>query len=212
MRTIETEADIAEGLSWLTRRDRRLVRIARIAGPIPLRRAAPGFAGLARVVIGQQVSTASANAIWTRFAAAFPDGRPGTFAAADDGTLRAVGLSGAKIATLRAVAAAHSHGLDLDGLAQLPGEEAHARLTAIRGIGPWTADVYLLFCLGHADVFPAGDLALRNAVADAFRRDGPVPIAELRAIAEKWSPWRAVAARLFWSYYRARRNIAAAPL
>jgi DNA-3-methyladenine glycosylase II len=212
MRVIETEADIAEGLAWLTRRDRRLVSVARIAGPLPLRRAEPGFAGLARVVIGQQVSTASAGAIWGRFESAFPDGRPETFAAADEATLRTVGLSGAKIATLRAVANAHAAGLDLDGLAALPGDEAHARLTALRGIGPWTADVYLLFCLGHADVFPAGDLALRNAVADAFRRDGPVPIPELHAMAVKWSPWRAVAARLFWAYYRARRNVAAAPL
>jgi DNA-3-methyladenine glycosylase II len=212
MRVIESEADIAEGLEWLTRRDRRLARVARIAGPIPLRRAAPGFAGLARVIIGQQVSTASANAIWGRFAAAFPDTAPAALAAADEATLRAVGLSGAKIATLRAVAAAHADGLDLDSLAALPGDDAHARLTAIRGIGPWTADVYLLFCLGHADVFPAGDLALRNAVADAFRRDAPVPIPELHAMAVKWSPWRAVAARLFWAYYRARRNIAAAPI
>jgi DNA-3-methyladenine glycosylase II len=212
MRVIETEADIAEGLAWLTRRDRRLVSVARIAGPLPLRRAAPGFAGLARVVIGQQVSTASAGAIWGRFESAFPDGRPEAFAAADEATLRAVGLSGAKITTLRAVAAATTEGLDLDNLAALPGDEAHARLTALRGIGPWTADVYLLFCLGHADVFPAGDLALRNAVADALGRDGPVPIAELHAMAVKWSPWRAVAARLFWAYYRARRNIAAAPL
>jgi DNA-3-methyladenine glycosylase II len=212
MRTIESEADIAEGLAWLTRRDRRLKPVLKVAGPLPLRRTSPGFAGLARVIIGQQVSTASANAIWTRFAAAFPDGDPAAPAAADDATLRQIGLSGAKIVTLRAVAAAHQNGLDLDGLTALPGEEAHARLTAIRGIGPWTADVYLLFCLGHADVFPAGDLALRNAVADAFGREGPVPIAELHAMAERWSPWRAVAARLFWAYYRARRNIAAAPL
>lgn len=212
MRTIKSEEDIAEGLAWLTRRDRRLRPVLRVAGNVPLRRGAPGFAGLARVIIGQQVSTASANAIWTRFAAAFPGGDPLAPAATDDTALRAIGLSGAKIATLRAVAAAHAGGFDLDGLAALPGDEAHARLTAIRGIGPWTADVYLLFCLGHADIFPAGDLALRNAVADAFGHVGPAPIAELHAMAEKWSPWRAVAARLFWSYYRARRNIAAAPL
>ncbi|HET7714197.1 MAG TPA: DNA-3-methyladenine glycosylase [Bauldia sp.] len=212
MRTIESETDIAEGLAFLTRRDRRLRPVLKVAGRVPLRRAPPGFAGLARVVIGQQVSTASANAIWGRFVEAFPDGRPESFAGADDAVLRAIGLSTAKIATLRAVAAAHAGGLDLDRLAELPGEAAHARLTAIRGIGPWTADVYLLFCLGHADIFPAGDLALRNAVADAFGRDGPLPVAELHAMAEMWSPWRAVAARLFWSYYRARRAIAAAPL
>ena len=212
MRVVETEADIAEGLEWLIRRDRRLRPVLRVAGPVPLRRAPAGFAGLARVVVGQQVSTASANAIWGRFAAAFPAGGPEALAVADEPTLRAIGLSAAKIATLRAVAVAVAEGLDLGTLATLPGDAAHARLTAIKGIGPWTVDVYLLFCLGHADVFPAGDLALRNAVADAFRRDGPVPIAELHAMAEKWSPWRAVAARLFWSYYRACRNMPAAPL
>ena len=94
----------------------------------------------------------------------------------------------------------------------MPGDEAHRKLTGIKGIGPWTADIYLLFCLGHADIFPAGDLALRNAVADAFGRDPPIPIDELAEIAEKWSPWRGVAARLFWSYYRARRDMAAVPV
>ena len=212
MRIIATEADIAEGLAFLTERDPHLAIVSAAAGPIPLRRAAPGFAGLARVVIGQQVSTRSAEAIWARFAAAFPGGAPEEIAASDEATLRGIGLSGAKIATLRAIAAAAADGLDLTALADLPAEDAHARLTAIRGIGPWTADIYLLFCLGHPDVFPAGDLALRHAVADALGRDGPVPIPELAAMAVRWSPWRAVAARLFWSYYRARRNTAATPL
>ena len=212
MAVIATEADIAAGLAALVATDPRLAPVRDVAGSVPLRRAAPGFAGLARVVIGQQVSIASAEAIWARFAAAFPAPDPAAILAADDATLRAVGLSRAKIAALRAVAEAEAVGLDLGGLAGLPGEEAHARLTAIRGIGPWTADVYLLFCLGHADIFPAGDLALRHAVADAFGEAGPMPIRALAAMAETWSPWRAVAARLFWAYYRARRNIAAAPL
>ncbi|MCB1499571.1 MAG: DNA-3-methyladenine glycosylase 2 family protein [Bauldia sp.] len=212
MRVIATEADIADGLAALVAADPRLAPVLAVAGRVPLRRAAPGFAGLARVVIGQQVSIASAEAIWSRFAAAFPAPDPAAVAASGDERLRAIGLSGAKIAALRAVAEAEAGGLDLGGLADLPGAAAHARLTAIRGIGPWTADVYLLFCLGHPDVFPAGDLALRHAVADAFDARGPMPIRELAKTAESWSPWRAVAARLFWAYYRARRNIAAAPL
>src|SRR5688572_23005959 len=124
MHLIATEADIAEGLAWLTRHDRRLRPVLRVAGRVPLRRAEPGFAGLARVVVGQQVSIRSAEAIWARFAAAFPDGRAETVVRAGEATLRAIGLSGAKIATLRAVAAATADGLDLVALAGLPGEEA----------------------------------------------------------------------------------------
>ncbi len=212
MRVIETEADIEEGLAWLAARDRRLKKVMRVAGKVPLRRREHGFAGLARVIVGQQLSVASAEAIWNRFAAAFPAFDAAEVAATDEATLRAIGLSGAKIRTLHAVAAAAATGLDFDHLATLPGEEAHARLTAIKGIGPWTAEIYLLFCLGHADIFPAGDLALRNAVADAFGRDKPIPVDELAAMAEKWSPWRGVAARLFWSYYRARRGMPTAPV
>ena len=212
MRIIATDADIAAGLDALAAADPRLAAVIAAAGDIPLRRTEPGFAGLARVVIGQQVSTRSAAAIWSRFAAAFPDGDPAAVAATEEATLRAIGLSGAKIATLRAVAAAVDAGLDLAGLADLPAEAAHARLTAIRGIGPWTADIYLLFCLGHPDIFPAGDLALRHAVAEALGRPGPMPIRDLAALAAAWSPWRAVAARLFWAYYRARRSTAGDPL
>jgi DNA-3-methyladenine glycosylase II len=97
-------------------------------------------------------------------------------------------MSGPKIRTLRAVAAACRDGLDLDALADMTAEDAHARLVEVHGIGPWTADIYLLFCLGHPDVFPVGDLALRVAVAEAFGVEAPVDPDELNAIAEKWSP------------------------
>jgi DNA-3-methyladenine glycosylase II len=97
-------------------------------------------------------------------------------------------------------------------MADLPGEEAHGRLTAIKGIGPWTADIYLLFCLGHADVFPAGDLALRVAVAEAFGTEPPMAVADVGKLARQWSPWRGVAARLFWAYYRARKQRSAVPV
>jgi DNA-3-methyladenine glycosylase II len=212
VRLIQTDADIEEGLVFLTRRDRRLRKVIRAAGTVPLRRSGDGFVGLARIVVAQQLSVASATAIWSRLQAALPDFVAAAVIDATNDDFRAAGLSAPKIRTLRAIAAACLDGFDFDQLAALPGEEAHGRLTAIKGIGPWTADIYLLFCLGHADIFPAGDLALRNAVADALGRDQPVPIDELGGIAEKWSPWRGVAARLFWAYYRARRQRMAVPV
>ena len=212
MRTIDSEADIEEGLAHLARRDRRLRRVIRAAGPVPLRRRPNGLAGLLRIVSAQQLSVASAAAIWSRFEAAFPDCRPDAILAADDAALKATGMSAPKMRTLRAAAAAVRDGLDFEALAAMPAEAAHARLTAIPGIGPWTADVFLLFCLGHADVFPAGDLALRHAVADAFGLAPPVPADELAAIAERWSPWRGVAACLFWTYFRAIRDKGALPV
>jgi DNA-3-methyladenine glycosylase II len=212
MRIIESESDIAEGLAHLAKADRRLAKVIRTAGEVPLRRAPHGIEGLARIVVSQQLSVASAEAIWKRFAVAFPGAKPGRILKADEAAFRAAGLSGPKIRTLRAIAEAAKDGFDFDQLARLPGEEAHGRLTAIKGIGPWTADIYLLFCLGHADVFPVGDLALRIAVADAFGREPPMPVSDLEAMALKWSPWRGVAARLFWSYYRVRRARAAVPV
>ena len=121
-------------------------------------------------------------------------------------------MSAPKIRTLRAVAAACADGLDLDGLAHLPPDDAIAQLTAVKGIGPWTADIYLLFCLGHADVFPAGDLALRLAVTEAFAFPEPIPVDELAVLAERWSPWRSVAATLFWAYYGAQRKKKVTPV
>jgi DNA-3-methyladenine glycosylase II len=204
--TIETMEDIAEGLAYLTHVDKRLKRVAKVAGALPLRRRAAGFGGLARIIVGQQLSVASANAIWTKFEAAFPEMTADVVLRARAPRFRKAGMSAPKIKSLRAIAAAVRDGLDLGALAHAPAEEAHARLTAIHGVGPWTADIYLLFCLGHPDIFPVGDLALRNAVGDAFGLDGPVMPAPLAEIAAKWSPWRSVAATLFWAYYGARRE------
>ena len=177
-----------------------------------MRRTEPGFVGLARIVVGQQLSVASARAIWGRFVEAFPELTPDAIRRARDPRFRKAGMSAPKIRTLRAIAAACRNGLDLDALASLPAGEAIARLTAVKGIGPWTADIYLLFCLGHPDVFPAGDLALRVAVADALAMEPPVDPDELAAIAVKWSPWRSVAATLFWAYYGASKQKRAVPV
>jgi DNA-3-methyladenine glycosylase II len=177
---------------------------------VPLRRRPPGFEGLARIVVAQQVSAAAATAIWSRFEATvgIAPQRPASAAlieSLDDVALKSAGLSAPKIRTLRAVAAAVGQGLDLAEIAFLPVDEAVAALVRIKGIGVWTAEVFLLFCAGHPDVFPAGDLALRIAVGDFLGGAERPTEAEVRAVAAPWSPWRGVAARLFWAFYAARR-------
>jgi DNA-3-methyladenine glycosylase II len=128
---------------------------------------------------------------------------PQTVLDATDEELRAVGLSAAKIRTVRDAARAVLAGaLPLEGLQDLPAEEAHATLVAVKGIGPWTADLYLLFCLGHPDAFPAGDLALQEAARVALDLEGRPDARALAALAERWRPWRGVAAKVLWAYYR----------
>ena len=174
-----------------------------LGGAPPLRLQAPGFAGLASIVISQQVSVASASAIYTRLAQRFQPLEARALLAAGDEDFRSCGLSGAKIRTLRALSAAVVHGgLDLAALGALPAAEAHRALTAVKGIGPWTADVFLLSCLGHADAWPAGDIALQEAARIVLKLGNRPDAREMEAIGERWRPWRAVAARLLWSTYK----------
>ena len=178
-----------------------------VAGAPPLRRREPGFAGLAWIVVGQQVSTASANAIFARLNTAFPQLDPESIAAAADGQLRACGLSSPKMKTLRAIARAMLDGaLDLAALARSSAEDAHAALCAVHGVGPWTADIFLLFCLGHPDAWPAGDLALQEAARLALRLPRRPDTKRLEKIGERWRPHRSVAARLLWAYYRVMKE------
>jgi DNA-3-methyladenine glycosylase II len=167
-----------------------------------LHRRAPSFEGLAWVVISQQLSTTSAEAIFARTRTLFDPYEAPVLAAASDADLRLCGLSVAKIKTLRAIAAAVVDGLDLSALTMLGAEEAHARLVAIKGIGPWTADIFLLFCLGHPDIWPAGDLALQEAVKLVLALEMRPTARELATIAERWRPYRTIAAHLFWAFYR----------
>ena len=195
------------------RRDRRLAAVAKRAGPFPIRKTEPGFAGMARVICGQQLSVASANAIWGRFAALTEALDPLTYLGLGEAEIRAAGFSAGKYRTVRAVAEAiAAGGVDLDAVAGMPAEQAVATLTAIKGVGPWTAEIYLMFCTGHPDVFPAGDLALQKAVAHAFGLDGRLAIKDLVAIAEAWSPHRHAAALLFWRYYARMRDREGVPL
>lgn len=198
------EADVARGLDCLVAADPRLGAVLAVAGRPPLRRRPAGFAGLVATMIGQQLSTASADAIWSRLAAAYDPFKPDRLRRARVATLKRVGLSEPKIRALKAIAQAVASGaLDLDALAAMEAEAAHRALVAVHGIGPWTADSYLLFCLGHADAWPAGDLALAEALRLAFALPERPPVKAMAPLAEGWRPWRGVAAFLLWNYYRA---------
>jgi len=204
---ITGHADVARGVDALARIDPDLRPVIEKAGDVPLRLRPPGFEGLARIVVGQQVSVASADAIWKRFSAAMRTAEAESVRALSDEELQASGLSRPKIKTFRAICSAVlDDGLDLIDLAEKPADEAHAALVAISGIGPWTAEVYLMFCAGHPDIFPAGDIALQNAVRDAHAMTDRPPEKQLRRLAERWKPWRSVAARVFWAYYRVTRS------
>ena len=204
---IHTEADLEHGIAALIALDRRFAPVFERTGMPPLRRREGGFAGLAQIVIGQQLSTASAAAIYGRLVViAEPFDHHAIRRARKDRLLR-IGLSNAKVKTLKEIAKSiEARHIDLNALAGLPADEAHNALTALHGIGPWTADLYLLACLGHADAWPAGDLALQEAARLAFGLPKRPTTKEMGPLADKWRPYRAVAARLLWSYYRVMKN------
>jgi DNA-3-methyladenine glycosylase II len=203
MRIIETDADLREGIRALRRKCVHLRRVHDFAGDPPVRRHAAGFEGLARIVVGQQLSLASAEAIWRRLSFAVRPMAPRQLLKLDEDALRQAGLSRGKVRTLRAVSEAVERGLNLARLAHAPDADVHEALTAVSGIGPWSADIYLLFCLGRADAFAPGDLALQTVAVDVMSLDARPSREELSAIAERWRPWRGVAAHLLWAYYKA---------
>lgn len=194
-------------LAALLSRDARLAPVHAAAGTVRLRIDPPGFAGIAKIVIGQQVSVASASAIWSRFARVEGALDPLGYLALDEEAIGGIGLSGGKKRTIRGLAeAAASGALDFDRLHLLPAAEAVAELTRHKGIGPWTAEVYLMFCAAHPDVFPAGDLALQKAVMEGLGLPERPDTRQLVEIARQWAPHRAAAALLFWRYFAATRD------
>ena len=213
MRTIATDADVREGLAALVGTCPHLARVHALAGDPPVRKRPKGFEGLARVIVGQQLSIASAEAIWGRVRATVESFRPATVLAVPDKALRKAGLSRGKITTLRAVAEAIEEGrLEFGRLDRAPEAAIHAELTALKGIGPWTADIYIMFSLARADAWSPGDLALQHAVKDALLLAECPSLVQMNELAEAWRPWRGVAARLLWSYYALRRKSSASPL
>ena len=211
MRRIVTPEDVGRGLYELGVIDTRLARVRAMAGEVPLRLSQPGFRSLASIIIGQQVSRASADAIFGRLERLVDPLTPHAVLVAGEAVFREAGLSRPKQRGLVAAARAVADGLDLDRLCVLDAEEAIGLMTAVPGIGPWTAEGYLLFCAGHPDIFPARDVALQTAVGHALGIEPRPPEKALAAIAASWSPWRGVAARLFWAYYRELKGREAAP-
>jgi len=204
---LDSNAVLDTHLDALVDRDPRLARIREQAGSFPVRINPVGFEGMAKIICGQQLSVASARAIWGRFERLAGALDPTGYLALDEASVRATGFSLAKYRSVRVIAEAIIAGtLDFAHVETLPAESAVAYLTAHKGIGPWTAEIYLMFCAGHADIFPAGDLALQKAVAHAIGLDARPSIKQLVEIAEGWSPHRSAAALLFWRYYAAIRD------
>lgn len=201
---LNTQDDLDRAIAALVAADPRLGEIAKVAGAPKLRRRQPGFAGLAAIVCGQQLSTHAAAAIWKRISDAFDPFHHDLIRSARPTRLARLGLSAAKIKTLKALARElAAERLDLDALGQQDADLAHAALTALHGIGPWTADIYLLFCLGHGDAWPGGDLAVQEAMRIGLDLETRPSAKQAAATAEHWRPWRGAAAHLWWAYYHA---------
>jgi DNA-3-methyladenine glycosylase II len=203
----KTQDDLEAAMHALVAQDSRLAPVLAASGMPTLRQRAPGFAGLASVICGQQLSTYAAAAIWARIVDAYEDPAHHHFRLARADKLRRLGLSAAKIKTLKFIANEIHHGrLDLARIAEAPADDAHNMLTALHGIGPWTADIYLLFCMGNADAWPAGDLALQEAIRVALGLKARPAAKQMAEIGEAWRPYRGAAAHLFWAYYRVTKR------
>ncbi|MDX5402147.1 MAG: DNA-3-methyladenine glycosylase 2 family protein [Rhodobacterales bacterium] len=201
-RIILTDACVAEGVDWLCTHDPAMARAYAATGPLPLRRRPDGFAQLLSAIVSQQVSVASARAIWARLEAAGLT-TPDAVAAHTPDELRALGLSRQKASYAHALAAA---GIDYDALRDAPTDQVVSTLVAVKGIGVWTAEIYAMFSLGHADVFAPGDLALQEGARLLYDLPDRPREAALRQMSRTWSPWRSVAARMLWAYYHVQKQ------
>ncbi len=197
-----TERTLAQGVRALARSDADLASVVQRHGPPPLWDRRPGFPTLVQIILEQQVSLSSGHAAYVRLIDAAGRVTPGRIARLDLRALARAGLTRQKSAYIRGLARAVVEGeLDLDRVHEMDDDRAHLELLKLKGIGPWTADIYLLMALCRRDVWPRHDLALASAMRDVKRlRSLPTPERQLE-IAEAWRPWRAVAARLMWHHY-----------
>jgi len=201
-RIIEDLDCVAEGAAWLAAACPRMAYALDQTGPLPLRRRTDGFAQILSAIVSQQVSVAAADAIWGRLKSAGLTG-PRKIIWASDEDLRACGLSRQKIRYARALADAR---IDYRALRGAPDDAVIARLTEVPGIGSWTAEIYAMFSLGRADVFAPGDLALQEAARILYDLPERPKERAMRDMAQAWSPWRSVAARTLWAYYRVAKE------
>ena len=193
---------VAEGAAWLAAAEPRFAEALEMTGPLPLRLRSDGFEALLSAIVSQQVSVAAARAIWKRLKDARLTG-PRKVLWASDEALAGCGLSRQKIRYAKALAEAR---IDFRALRETPFEDVRDTLVAVPGIGIWTAEIYAMFSLGRADVFAPGDLALQESARVLFGLEERPKERALREMAEDWSPWRSVAARLLWAYYRVEKN------
>jgi DNA-3-methyladenine glycosylase II len=205
--TVKTERQLKAAAAMLAQQCRVMSRILKRTGLPPPRDFPTDFSGLAKIVVGQQLSAQSAAAIWTRVELALSPFTPEMMLARGDNDLKLLGLSNGKIRTLKALSRALlEDGLDFQTLNIADEHIIVETLTAVHSIGPWTADIYILFALGRRDAFAPGDLALQLAAQHHFELERRLTAEELERIAERWRPARAVAARLLWADYAFARR------
>jgi DNA-3-methyladenine glycosylase II len=202
-----TPRRFARGLEHLVQRHRYFARVVERFGPPPLWERTPGFPTLIHIILEQQVSLASARAAFNRLQAAASPLDPQAFLMLDDAALRVIGFSRQKTAYGRHLARAIlDHALDLAALHTQSDDDARVRLMQVKGIGTWSANIYLLMALRRPDIWPSGDLALAVAAQSVLRRKTRPSTIELDALSASWSPWRAIAARILWHDYLSRRG------
>jgi DNA-3-methyladenine glycosylase II len=181
-------------------------RLANPSGPPQIEVLDRGFAGLVHLILGQQVSIEAADAMYAGLVAVTGPLSPERLLALDDETMRRFGFTRMKASYARGIATALLDGFDLDAVDDMEADAAVAELTVLRGIGRWTAECYLLFCVGHRDVFPAGDMALQVGWQEIACLPDRPPEAVLREVARRWAPRRSAAAHLIWDSYLRRRG------
>jgi len=197
-----------QGVEFLSAVDTDLAELFSKMGPPPLWERKAGFATLVHIILEQQVSLASAKAAFIKLQQAVEELTPGTFLELDDEELKSIGFSRQKIEYCRNLALSVNQGkLDLDQISKSDDHEVRSKLTELKGIGPWTAEIYLLMALLRPDAWPNSDLALAISVQDIKKlATRPTP-EELNRIAMNWQPWRAVAARMLWFSYLQKRGL-----
>lgn len=210
---IQNESDIQFALEKLSEQDPTLIPVINSVDHVPLRLSKDGVEGLAKIVTSQLISRAAANAIWLRVENGIGKVNEENILRYSEDNLMALGLSRAKAKTFKAIAIASLKGvINFTDLYHMPADKALKQLMSLKGIGRWSAEVYLMFCCGHCDFFPAGDIALRSAAGDIFHDGNRPDEKSLRLFADRWSPYKSVAARLLWSYYASTKNREILPL
>lgn len=196
-RLIETHDDLNEGLDYLCTLEPKFALAKRLCAPLDLRRQEDGFERLLSAIVSQQLSVAAARTIWNRIKDAGIT-TPQAIKCCDDETLRQLGLSKQKMSYARSLADAN---IDFLALRHMSSQQVIDALIEVKGVGVWTAEIYAMFSLGHADVFAHNDLALQEGARVLFDLEHRPTLKEMRTIAAQWQPWRAVAARLLWAFY-----------